>query len=208
MSKEIDNIRPKDKENAFFIQRLLAFIIDMILVTLLSTLITYPFLNIKEITELEKTEQNLSESFQKGEINLESYVYQYSDIQYKLARNTGFLSIVTIMLEVLYFILYQTLKKGQTFGKKLLKIRVVSDEGELFINQMIFRTFIANFLLVNIISFMLMLFCPKDVYFYGVSILDCIQYFIIFISCIMIMNRKNGLAIHDRIVHTKVIKEK
>ena len=53
-----------------------------------------------------------------------------------------------------------------------------------------------------------MLFGSKHVYFYSVAIFTMIQFIMIVISAIMIMNKNDGRALHDKIVHTKVIREK
>ena len=89
-----------------------------------------------------------------------------------------------------------------------MNIKLISDTGELFMNQMIYRSLLANFILVDIISFIFMLVSPKSVYFYGVGLSQFIQYVIVFISIFMIMFRKDGCAIHDKLAHTRVIREK
>ena len=88
-----------------------------------------------------------------------------------------------------------------------MKIRVVSKDGDLSMNQMIFRTFISNFVLINIIGFIFMLFSNKDVYFYVIMSTSLIQYLIVIISIFGIVNKKDGCAIHDKLVHTEVIRE-
>ena len=147
------------------------------------------------------------QKFQQNEVNTTEYLKEYADIYYKLSRNSGMISLITILFNVLYFVVYQIYAKGQTFGKKLLKIRVISKDGELFMNQMIFRAFIANFILFDIINFGVMLFSPKSIYLYLIVFVEIIQWVITIISIIMIMNRKDGCAIHDRLVHTVVVRE-
>ena len=71
-------------------------------------------------------------------------------------------------------------------------------------NQMIFRSFIVNSILLDIIVFGLMIFTPKIVYTSTSSILTIIQYIIIFVSAIL-ATTKEGRTIHDRIAHTRVV---
>lgn len=132
---------------------------------------------------------------------------EYANIYYKLARNSGIVSLITILFNVLYFIVYQIYAKGQTLGKKMLKIKVVSNDGELFMNQMIFRAFIANFILFDIINFGIMLFSPKSIYLYLTVFVEIIQWIIVIVSIIMVMNREDGCAVHDRLAHTMVVRE-
>lgn len=196
------------KEQALFVQRLVAFIIDMLLISLIASFIATPFVNTEKTAELEKQTSELIRQLQKEDINVQDYMNQYMNVYYKLARNTGVASLFVIFLNVLYFVVYQIYKKGQTLGKKLVNIRVVSDDGELTYNQMIFRSFIANFILVDILTFAFMIFSSKDVYFGATMIFQGIQYLIVFISVIMILNHNDGRAIHDKIAHTRVIREK
>ena len=205
--KEDDDSKKLDKK-AFFIQRLIAFVVDILLISLVATLLTSSFIKSEKNDKYNEQLGTIMEKFQAQEIDMDEYLLEYSSLYYKMARNNGILSIVTIFLSVLYFVVYQVYTNGQTFGKKLMKIRVVSENGDLFYNQMIFRSFLANFILVDLLSFVLMLLSPSNIYFYCVGILQLIQYLIVFISIIMVMNRKDGAAIHDKIVHTLVVQEK
>ena len=197
----------KEQTKALFLQRFFAFIIDMLIVSFVVSLVTSPFIDTKKISKLEEKSIEVVQKFQQNEVNTTEYLKEYADIYYKLSRNSGMISLITILFNVLYFVVYQIYAKGQTFGKKLLKIRVISKDGELFMNQMIFRAFIANFILFDIINFGVMLFSPKSIYLYLIVFVEIIQWIITIISIIMIMNRKDGCAIHDRLVHTMVVRE-
>ena len=66
---------------------------------------------------------------------------------------------------------------------------------------------IANSILVDILVFIALLFNSSHVYFYCSMIFESLGYILMFISMIMIMNKNNGLAVHDKLVHTMVIRE-
>ena len=193
--------------NALFVQRLVAFLIDVLLVSLIASFISAPFVNVEKISALEKKTSELMIQLQSEEISITDYSMQYIDIYYKLARYSGISSIIVIFLNVLYFVVFQVYNKGQTLGKKFVKIRVISENGELSYNQMIFRSFISNFILVDIIMFIFMIFSSKEIYFWATIVFQGLQYIVVFISIIMIMNHKDGRAIHDKIVQTKVLRE-
>lgn len=195
----------KREVKAFFVQRLLAFILDVFIVSLIAALISIPFVDVENYLDLTNQSFELDNKVKNEEINIETYNLQQADLSYSIARNNGFLSIVTIIVEILYFVVYQIYKDGQTLGKKLLKIRVKSDNGELIMNQMIIRSLIANFILLHIISFALMTFGSKNVYSSCLSIFTSLQYIVVVISLFMVMYGKDGRAIHDKIAHTKVI---
>ena len=54
------------------------------------------------------------------------------DNSYQLSKETGLTNIVTIVVYVLYFIVYQMYMNGQTIGKRIMKIRVVKNEDGTF----------------------------------------------------------------------------
>ena len=190
---------------ASFTKRLAAYIIDLLVVYCIASLISTPFLNQNNSDKVAKEMIEVADKYEKREISSNEYFENYSSISYKIARNTGIYSIVTIFIEIVYFVVLQIKLNGQTLGKRIMKLRVVSENGNLDVNQMIFRSFIANFILLNIISFVFMLFCPKSIYFYGIAFFEFIQYVICIISIFMVMYSKSGQSIHDKIAHTKVV---
>lgn len=203
--KKSDKQDKEEYKKALFIQRLVAFVLDILIVSFAASLVGTPFVDVEKSNELTNKSTEIMESYVNKETNFKTYSLEAMDISYKLARNNGMLTIITIVLQILYFVVFQIYNSGQTIGKKLMKIRVISDNEELTMNQMIFRSLIANSILVKIISFAFMIFCSKSVYFYCSGTFEFIQYVIIFISLFMVMYRKDGCAIHDKLAHTKVI---
>ena len=213
MDEIIEEVVPKKKEKkketkkALFLQRFIAFVIDIFLVSIVVSFITAPFIDTEKEEKLANETVAVMQKYANQEISLEDYTAQYMNSSYQLAKVSGISSICSILVAVLYFVVYQTRTNGQTIGKKVMKIRVVSTDGDLFYNQMIFRSMIANSILVDLVMFICLLFNSSYVYFYSTMIFEAIQYLITFISIIMVMNKNNGLAVHDRIVHTMVIRE-
>ena len=199
-------MKTKSNVKAFFVQRLVAFIIDILLVSSVVSLITIPFVNEKDTKKYTKSATELVEKFSNNEISNEEFIEENKELSYNMARSTGIVSLVTIIMNILYFVVYQLYNKGQTVGKRLMRIKIKSDDGELFMNQMIFRAFIANFILVDLISFVFMVFASKDMYFYITGIFQGIQYLIVIISIFMVLTRKDGCSIHDKLMHTKVVR--
>lgn len=203
----MERIESNDKKKASFFQRLIAFVFDMVLISLIASIVSTPFINEEKIEKLENKQVQVINDYSSKKIDSDDYLINEIDIYYNINRANGLSTIITIFLEVLYFVLYQIYINGQTLGKKIMKIRVVSKDGDLSMNQMIFRTFISNFVLINIIEFIFMLFSNKDVYFYVIMSTSLIQYLIVIISIFGIVNKKDGCAIHDKLVHTEVIRE-
>ena len=135
-----------------------------------------------EITEEEYNELILEEKYQeiitskykdnkitKGEYNKikEEINTEYSSIAknyiYKLNKQGIFNSIITLSTTLIYFGIIQYFLKGQTIGKKILKLKVVSASNrKLNILNYILRTLIVNNVLLNSISIIFLLLATKS----------------------------------------------
>ena len=197
----------KKTKKAYFVQRLIAFLIDILLVYTITSIVAMPFVDTKESKKANEEINELLDQTTKQEITTREFADRNMDLSYRVARKNGIISLITLVMNILYFMVFQLYNKGQTIGKQIMKIRVKSDHGELTMNQMIFRAFIANSILLDLITFMFMLSNSRLVYFYGITTFSTLQYSITLISIFMILIRKDGCAIHDLLVHTKVVKE-
>lgn len=194
-------------EKALFVQRFLAFLIDIVLVSVVASFISYPFLDMDSIQKLNESSIEVMENYTNGKIDEKEYFNESSTISYELARKQGVNTLVIIFLNILYFVVYQIKNNGQTLGKQILKIRVVdSSHGDLSMNQMIFRALIINSILLDMISFGVLIFANQSSYFYGVSFLMFIQFCILSVSTFMIMFGKNRRGLHDLVAHTDVVR--
>ncbi len=195
------------KEKALFVQRFVAFILDIFIVSSIASLISYPFLDTKSINKLNNESNELIEKYTAKEIDMNTYAVEVKNIGYQLSQKQGVVSLVTLFLSVLYFIVYQYYNNGQTVGKKLMKIRVSSSTNkEITMNSFIFRSLIINSILVDMISFAIVIFGNETAYFYGVAICGIIKYTLLLICGFMVMWSKSGMGLHDRIAHTTVVK--
>ena len=201
-------MKEKNIDKPLFFQRFIAFIIDFLLVTFASSLLSTPFVDTEKTAKIEEQIPQILERYTSGETTTQEYFLEYSNMYYQLSKNSGAVSIITLFLSVCYFVVFQFHHKGQTLGKKWMKIKVVSTDDKLNMDQMVFRSLIANFILVELIQFASLIFSPKSVYFYIAFGVEMIQYVIVIISVFMILFGREGLALHDKLAHTKVIKEK
>ena len=194
-------------EKALFVQRIAAFILDVFIVSMVASLIAYPFLDMDSINKLNDSSVEVVEDYMNNKISIDEYTTQSISISYEMARKQGILSLITIFLNILYFVVFQLKNNGQTLGKQLLKIKVVDqDDKDLSMNQMIFRSMIINSILTNMISFAILLFTNQNAYFYGAGVIGMFQYLILIISGFMVMFGEKSRGIHDVIAHTDVVK--
>ncbi len=196
----------KSGKKAMFIQRISAFLIDAFIVLLVTSLIASPFINVKKINSLNEKSADIISKYQKKEISTKEYVAEYLNVSYDIAKKSGISTLISILIGLVMYVVVPLYNNGQTIGKKLLKIKVISRVGDLEANQLIFRAFIANSILVDLISVLLILTASRSVYFYCYGMFTLIQYVITVISIFMIMYSKKGYAIHDLIAHTQVVK--
>ncbi|MBR2678950.1 MAG: RDD family protein [Bacilli bacterium] len=200
-------MKKRSNKKAYFIQRLIAFLIDVLLVYIVASMVVTPFIDVKENKKTTDEVNELMKQATSQEISTSEFADKNMDLSYSIARKNGIVSLITIILNILYFVVFQLYNSGQTIGKQLMKIRVKSDLGELTMNQMIFRAFIANSILLDIITFMFMLSNSRTVYFYGLTVFSTIQYMVTIMSVFMILMRKDGCSIHDLLVHTQVVRD-
>ena len=116
--------------------------------------------------------------------------------------------IASLFVEILYFVVFQIYNSGQTIGKKIMKIKVISNNGELTMNQMIVRSLLINSVLLNMISLVAVSFINDPMqYLYVFGSFDSIQYLFVIVTTLMVMFRKDHASLHDMITNTRVIKD-
>ena len=115
------------KNNALFIQRFAAFIIDIMIVSLIASFISTPFINASNSEKLTKQSSELVEKVMAGEIDQKTYIKEASVITYQIDKNNALYTIINIIFGFVYFVIFQFYKKGQTIGKQIFKIKEVID---------------------------------------------------------------------------------
>ena len=204
--QEENKVKKSPDIKAMFSQRVLAFLIDLVLLSMITSLITM-FIPVNDTaTKLYEEQNRVLEGYVEGTVSMEEYVNQMVDISYDISRQTVIISIVTIVISLLYYVVYPCYNNGQTFGKKLMKIKIKkTNDKELTMNDLLIRSMINNSILVNIITIALVLFLSKDLYLNMSSLLSVIQYLALIISLIMIAFTKNAQGLHDKVCKTEVV---
>lgn len=208
--------------NKYVYRRISAFLIDVFLVTFVSTVfssISYvnPFIeNYKvaydEYREIYKSE---SESVLTNPTikNVVDYSNKMSKQIYKIDYSMLFNNIYYLVFSFLYFVLFAYFTNGQTLGKKLFKLKVVRQDGEkVKLSNLMLRTLLSGssiFMGVNIIVViqLLLLMIPQNqVYFYAILFSSMISYIIEIIGLVLLFSKEHR-SLDDIIGSTKVIDE-
>lgn len=196
-----------NKDKAYFLPRLMAYLIDLIIISLIVSVVSIPFED-KNIENLNKEYNDIVDKYTNNKIDNNEFINQYMDISYDLNYKMVPINIINLSIIILYYVIYQSKNNGQTIGKKLMKIKIISnDVSDITTNDYVFRSFILNGLLISILDLILILFVNRKYYFYLSFPLQIIQIILILITVFMILFRKDGRGLHDKVSNMKVIME-
>ena len=193
------------------LKRIIAYLIDILLVSIVVT----PFINIKAINpniddynKYYEEYTQLIEDANNGDIDTssEEYKNEIIDLNYKIAEYKVINSSISVVSLIIYFVIIQYFLKGQTVGKKILKLKVVSNKDkELNIGNYFVRSLILNNIIFSIILIIgVYIFKPNS--YYNLSmVVSYLQLLVMSVIILMVVLRKDNRGLHDIIAGTKVI---
>ena len=191
---------------AYFLQRLISYLIDFFIVIFIVTGITFFIPTSDTYKEAYKEANEISDLYFNGEISNSEYLSRYGDVSYTMAKETIVVTVINLVVTIAYFGSYSYYMNGQTIGKKIMKIRVVNkDNSNVGHGILIFRTAVIYGVIESIISLIILQLISSDMYLYAITPLEILQYIFVLISLFMIMFRKDGRGLHDILFKTKVI---
>lgn len=189
---------------ATFIQRLLAYLLDFIVISLIFSLITAGFKTDNSISEKYDV---LYEKLMKEEITSKEYLNDYTNLIYENQKANVIPNTFNIVLIIVYFIIFQYLNKGQTIGKKLMKIKIVNDKKqEISLLQMFIRSIMIYSIFSGLTNILLLFNISKKLYMSLYLIIGSIESLILLLCAIFILYRNDKRALHDIATKTMVIK--
>lgn len=190
-----------------FGKRLMAYIIDVMIVSLIFSFLTIFIKDSSNLVNLNNELNTISENYLNQTITMSEYINQFSSTQYLINREMFLQNLFSVVLMMGYFIILPYYYNGQTLGKKLMKIKIVKEKGKLGINDLVLRGLIANGILVTLIELSLTFLFKDTPYFISISIFDFIQFLLVIISTFMILYRKDKKSLHDLVCKTLVVDE-
>ena len=190
---------------ASFLDRSFAFIIDLLIISLLISVICS---GISNDTELTTRISELETKLVSGEVMSDEIMEEYTDLIYDSQKSMILTSSINIALYFAYFVVFQFMNNGQTFGKKLLKLKIVSsDDGNVSMLRMLIRyLFIVN-IFSGLFNIILLFVLPKNIYLMTYLSLTSIESIFMIMSLLFVLYRKDKRGLHDLMAKTKVIKE-
>ena len=192
---------------ATFFERLGSYLLDSFIVSIIFSLICMGISTTQ--TNTEKLMEELDSKLMDKTITVEQYTEEYQDLLYDYQKENILVTSVSLSLTLAYYAIFQYMNKGQTIGKKILRIKVVDKETEkpLSLLKGCLRSLFIYNIFSGIIGIPLLYLLKENAYFLTYSILIIIEMIFVLISAMFILYRKDKRGLHDIITNTTVIKE-
>ena len=189
------------------LQRISAFFIDAIIVSIILALLTFWIPTSKKYDDTIKERNELIDKYLNEEIDMDELYNEFIKENYIIDKETNLISLIEVILTLGYFGTFAFYYNGQTLGKKMMNIKVVSDdEKDLSHLRFIGRTLIINNVLVSSITVLLLFFIKQNQYASVIGVLGVFQWFITIITLLFVLIRKDKRGLHDLIFKTKVVR--
>ena len=184
------------------LKRIIAFVIDIVIVSLVVSLINLlPLDPYKD--KYKDAYEKYNEVVQKStEDEKNDYKDEIIELNYEVYKYRTYSSMFSATALILYFGVLPLVMNGQTLGKKIMKLRVVSNnEKKLNFWKYLIRIVILNNIWLSLIN-VGAVYVVSGVKFYYVTYVISLIYML---NLIMVMFRKDNRGLHDMVAGTKVI---
>ena len=191
------------------IKRIGAYILDIVFVFLITTtLINLKFLNPRLDSYGDNYEEytKLIEDYNNKKIEDKEYNEKKIELNYNLSKDSVISSSITIIVYLAYFGLFQYFNQGQTLGKKVFKLQVVSNKDKkLNLGNYLIRMIILNNIIFQTLLIGGVYIFNKTIYYDYSSIISFLESVMETIILVMVILRKDNRGLHDIVAQTKVI---
>lgn len=191
-----------------FKRRLIAYIIDLALLSILVTLTLVIFPNDKkEIKQINNNINIITEDLLNDKIDNSQYLNMYAKYNYKLEKKQIKTNVLNLIYIIFLYILVPFFAGGQTIGKIVTKIKIVNeDNSDIQFNKLIIRSLFVNFLIYPIVTIPLIYLFSAKIYFILSLFLILIEFLLVLFTIFMVLYRHDRKGIHDILTKTKIIK--
>ena len=192
-----------------FSNRFLAYLIDIIIVSLVFLCLNSLMPKNHNISVLENEITDLRSSYLKKEIDTKVYFNRYALIRKNLDQQYIPSNLLNVIIILCYFVLVPYYWNGKTIGKKIFKLKIVKSEPneKVSLNNYLVRSIINNGVLCFLISMSTVFLFDDSKYLLITIICGILQFLLVIISGFMIIYRHDKKGVHDLVGGTQVIKE-
>lgn len=189
-------------------KRLVAYIIDFFIITLFMSLVSNSGILNKSFYQYNDAVERLNGLY-KEVLELDEIDEKVNDMKTIVYDINSFGSLyfsLEVIVMIGYFVIFQYFNKGQTLGKKLMKIKIVSkDDKELSLGNLLLRSMILYSLIVTILNMILIQISSINTFYNLYTILGFINIIVTYVTYFMIIFRKDEKGLHDIIAGSKVV---
>lgn len=187
---------------SIFFKRIGAYLLDSFILIFILSLITMGF---KSNSKLIDEANALLNSYTNQEITISEYNDRVMNINYKLQKENIWVNGISCALYIGYFMLFTYFNKGQTIGKKIFKLKIVSkDNTRIKFRQIFIRSIFIYGILSSFYSSIFINFLGVNTFNIGGTIISYIEYTFIIICFFMILYKKDKRGLHDIISGTMI----
>lgn len=187
-------------------KRILALIVDYIIITVLINVIsTLSFINPNHKEYLEYSEKYMDAYTEYVKNPEKSSLETITDYSYYVIKYGVVYDVVKIAIIIAYLGVYQYQKGGQTLGKKWQHIKLESSSGKLTLGKTIIRSVILyNLIFVALTCISVYTFSSKN-FLIANGVISLLSNIMVILILLTVLIRKDGLGLHDKICKTKVV---
>ena len=169
------------------LKRVIAYFIDIMLVVLAASMLA-------SISYLNPQLKSYGRVY-------DEYLKVYEEHKTNKDKNNIYGTVISIVLIISYFAIFQKYNGGQTLGKKIMKIRV---ENNLSLPKYLLRTIILNNTWINALRAILVATVSKKTYISASEVLTIVALLVESAIIVMVVTRDDNRGLHDLIVGSKV----
>ena len=195
--------------NDYAFKRICAYIFDMLIVSLIIGLVTVFVPESDNSKKLSLEQEKNTNAFMNEEIKIKQFVNRSIEISYDQAKEDIPIVLINIVGMLGYFVVFHIYNNGHTIGKKLVKMKVTSDDGRnLSMNDYLKRCLLIPAIFFDLLNVILLMFTKKEIYLVSSVIFNSLEIILLIICGFMIIYRKDKRGLHDIIAGTKVVEVK
>ena len=188
-------------------RRLLAYLIDVVIVSILFAGIILALPKNNNVNVLESELTVLNERFLKDDLDPAVYINYYATIVHAMDKENVLRVILNILCILIYFVLLPYYWDGKTVGMRLCRIRIVKEKEKLSLSDLTIRSLIINGIGCTLLSLCFIYLIGDMSYLILSTIFGFIQFLLVIISGFMVIYRHDKRGIHDFACNVRVISE-
>ena len=198
-----------NKKKPYFLRRIIAYLIDLIIVLLLAGIISTIFVNNDNYKKESNKIMELTKSYTEGTITKEEYTKEFDTANYYLTKDSIGVTVINTCIAIIYYVILCYFCGGVTLGKYIMKLRIIgANDKKLNIGHFLLRSLFVNLILSNLASIILVLTLNKDIFIKVYPRVSNTLTIFLLVTLIFTMYREDGRGLHDIIANTKIISTK